>query len=177
MKQNKKQKTIFYISLIIAFGGVSIIVALATQVGGEYVTELVRGEQEDHYQKLQEQVLVLSATYDDLQVYLDALQERRLTPAEKKEATVLLNHLEEIGLNISRRTLFYYEDNTAHFFFAPRAEILRYFDEARNTPLYIDRCVRFAEAGLTIPNPSQTQKQSLRENCDALAQEVERLQN
>lgn len=174
-QNNKKRKIIYIICIIIAFGVTAVIVALASRSGGDYVADLVHMEQDEHYTKLRDHTQELSRAFEQLEVYSGIIDERRLTVEEKEDIGRILRDMEEAGLNISRRNMFYVEDTTVHMFFAPEQKIIDYFDEARNTQLYIERCVRFAEAGLSIPYPTKTQKDSVREQCGLLADEIERL--
>ena len=176
-KQNNKKKNIIYsICIIIAFSVTAVIVALASQSGGDYIVELVRAEQKDHYEKLDNHTRELAQVFVELEEYAEIADKKRLSDDEKEEVEKILRHMEEIGLNIARRNIFYAEDTTAHFFFAPNQYIVDYFEEAKNTQLYVDRCVRFVETGLTIPYPTQKQKDSVREHCGLLADEIERLE-
>lgn len=152
------------------------IVALSVQAGFDYVTELIILEQNDHYNKMQKNIIRLDGAVGALQGDVDNLQKKQLTQEEKKLMTKELRDLEEIGLNISRETGFYQEDTTVHFFFEPEEEIIEYFNRTRNTPLFIDRFVRAIEQGLFEDYMTQKQKRMIMENYKLLRTEIKNVQ-
>ncbi|PID51798.1 MAG: hypothetical protein CR972_05300 [Candidatus Moraniibacteriota bacterium] len=172
-----KKHLISFVCIVVAYCVTAAIVVRASQVGGAYIVELVRAEQEEHYHKMRADIAALSAVQGDVLAYVDIMQVRQLTGDEQKTVAEILRQIEENGLSIARHTLFYFEDTTVHMFFPPRAEIERIFDEAHNTQLYVNRCVRFVEMNVYNANASRAQKEMMRKNCALLSDEIARLQS
>ncbi len=170
------KKKIILISAIIFLSVFTIgAVALACRAGMDYVTILVIAEQKDHYDKMYEPVHLLDQEVQNMQDELAILQKSKLTDDQKKDLAERLRYLEELGLQIDRRLIYYNEDNTAHMFFPPAGEIVSYFNEAHNTPIYVNRCVRAVEQGLFAQYVTSSQKKIIGEDCQFLVGEMERL--
>jgi hypothetical protein len=152
---------------------VSYIVALACQNGFDYARELIVFEQEDHYIKMKKHIERLDYAINDFEKIVDNIENNKLTQDDRKSIQKQLRELEEIKLNISRETLFYQEDNTVHWFFTPRNEIVDYFGRTRNTPLYIDRFVRSIELGLFEKQLTKNQKEIIKKNYELLCKELD----
>jgi len=164
------------IATVVSFGITAYIVALGVQSGFDYVTELIILEQNDHYNKMQKNIIRLDRVVSALQSNVDNLQKRQLNQDEKKLMKKLLRDLEEIGLNISRETGFYQGDTTVHFFFPPEDKIVEYFNSTRNTPLFIDRFVRTMEQGLFEDYMTRKQGEMIMEDYEFLRAEVKNMQ-
>ncbi len=150
----------------------SYIVALSIQSGIDYIVELIILEQNDHYNKMRRNIADLDYALNVFQKNIYNLQKKQLAEDEKKIIRKQLRDLEEIGLNISRETSFYQEDNTVHFFFEPKEYIFKYFNNTRNTPLFINRFVRVMEQGLFVKNITKEQKNMIMENYNLLLKEI-----
>jgi hypothetical protein len=174
-KISQKKKYIMICVVVVMLVITSIVVGYAAQAFQLYIKTVIQLEHQEHYEKLRDHTWELARAFEALSVYDDLIEKRLLKDEEKEDVKSILRNMEEAGLNISRRNLFYAEDTTAHMFLVPTKNIVDFFDEARNTELYIERCVRFVETGLTLPYPSQKQKESVREQCGLLAEEIERL--
>ena len=170
------KKKIILISVIILVSIATVIaVALASRVGMDYVTILVIAEQRDHYDRMYEPVHKLDQEVQKMQEELTIMQKRKLTDDQKKDLAERLRYLEELGLQIDRRLIYYNEDNTAHMFFPPAGEIVAYFNEAHNTPIYVNRCVRAIEQGIFAQYVTPSQKKIIDEDNQLLIEEMDRL--
>ncbi|XLQ19822.1 MAG: hypothetical protein ACKUBY_04500 [Candidatus Moraniibacteriota bacterium] len=170
------KKKIFIISFIcVCFVTTSIVVALVCQNGLEYVSMIVVSEQEDHYNKMNKNIIDLQIIQKDFEEYIDILNEKQFSKQEKEDIGVALRDLEEIALNISKQTGFYQEDTTVHMFFSPDYKIIKYFDDTRNTPLFINRFVRSFENGLFENYISKNQKEDITNTFKLLEEEIESL--
>lgn len=162
-------------AILIAFVTMIHIVFLASESGGIYIVTLVRDEQNDHYQQMQKNVLDLTHVHKKMESSVDLITTRRLTVDEKDQIREDLRYIEEIGLNMSRESLFYSEDTTVHLFFTPEAPIVKYFDQTRNTPLYIERFVRAMDHGLFVSYLTREQKDMIIQNYMLLTEELARI--
>lgn len=168
-------KKILLCGAIIVAGATSLyVVFVASEVGGAYVVELIRDEQHDHYRKMNHNVVALAHAHARMQTSVDKMIRTRLTQDDKELIREDLRQMEEIGLNMSRETFFYNEDTTVHLFFAPEAYVVTYFDQTRNTPLYIERFVRVMEQGLFAQYLTREQKETIAQNYALLSEELER---
>lgn len=168
----KAKKIILIISVIIALLSTAVIVALTSQKGIDYVTDLIVMEQADHYGKMQSEIKRLQHAVKDIDEYLQIMQKRVLSSDEKEIVAKQLRHMEEISLNISRQTGFYQEDTTVHFFFTPNDNIVSYFNQTRNTPLFVERFVRAIEQGLFDGYITKNKKNTILKNYELLQSEL-----
>ncbi|MEA3322659.1 MAG: hypothetical protein U9Q12_00380 [Patescibacteria group bacterium] len=169
------KKIILIVVTIIAFCTTAVIVALTCQKGVDYVTELIVMEQVNHHGKMQSEIKRLQSAVDNIDEYVQIMQKRILSADEKEIVTKKLRHIEEVSLNISRQTGFYQEDTTVHFFFVPNDEIVSYFNQTRNTPLFVERFVRATEQGLFDGYLTKNKKNMVMENYELLQSELEDL--
>jgi hypothetical protein len=161
-------------AVVCAIVATSYVVALAAQAGIDHVTILIRLEQKDHYERMHDRIVLLRRAVADMDTVVEDAQAGRLTAEERAEISEKLRHIEEISLQVTQRTIYYNEDNTAHMFFAPSDTIDAYFDEVYNTPLYVGRFVRSMEDIVTVQYPTAAQKELVAQNYDLLVQELKK---
>lgn len=171
----KMKKIVLIAITVVAFCTTAAIVALTCQKGIDYVRELIVMEQADHYEKMQFEIKRLHRAVTDIDEYVQIIQKRILSADEKEVVAKQLRNMEEISLNISRQTGFYQEDTTVHFFFTPNDKIVSYFNQTRNTPLFVERFVRATEQGLFDGYLTKNKKDMILENYELLQLELEDL--
>ncbi len=160
-----------------ALGVAGLTVWMAAQSGFAYVHELVRAEQDDHDRILRARVMELARAMANCEKVIAEIDEKQtLSSSDRKKILMSFRDLEECGLGMSRRMIFYAEDTTAHMFFAPTQRTTDFFTQARNTQLYVNRCVRSVETICATDRPTQAQKDVMHLQCDALREEITRLQ-
>ena len=169
------KRKILIIAIGIALGTTSFLVAATWQHACDYVTLLIVEEQRDHYVRMHEHVVRLQHKVRYMEGDVMLIQNEKLTSEQKQQIQEDLRDIEEIGAQISRRMIYYDEDNTVHMFFAPEERVVSLFKETYNTPLYINRFVRVAEQGLFATSLTKDQKSVIGELFRELQQETERL--
>lgn len=170
-----KKKILLITIIIILFGVAGFLVARVVQSGTDLVFDMVQSEQKDHEIKMRTHIDELRVKVKDFKVYVEKIETRQWNAQDREDIALLSRSIEESSLNISRRSMFYYEDTTAHLFFGPHHEIAALFDEVRNTPLYIDRFIRAAERGAEQRYINTAQKESIIKNYILLEEEIERI--
>jgi hypothetical protein len=133
-------------------------------------------EQQDHYYKMNKEIRRMQGAMIDIDEYVEIMQKRIPTEKEREEILKQLRNMEEISLNISRQTGFYQEDTTVHLFFEPSDDIVSYFNQTRNTPLFVERFVRSMEQGVFANSYlSKVKRKMILENYELLQKELEDL--
>lgn len=143
----------------------------------EYGIFLIQEEQLDHYVKMHEKInRVDMLMQKEIPASLVVIQtSKKISNSEKSTVMEQLRTLEEIASEIERETMYYDEDNTVHMFFPPEGRTVTYFQEARNTPLYISRYVRSMEQAIFATTLTKDQKNIVQENMILLQEELRRL--
>jgi hypothetical protein len=174
--KTKPKKIILIIAIIVALCSTVLIVAFALNTGIAYVTDLIIMEQQDHYYKMNKEIKRMQGAMIDIDEYVEIMQKRIPTEKEREEILKQLRNMEEISLNISRQTGFYQEDTTVHLFFEPSDDIVSYFNQTRNTPLFVERFVRSMEQGVFANSYlSKVKREMILENYELLQKELEDL--
>ena len=146
-------------------------------VSVEYGIFLIQEEQLDHYTKMHEKIRRVDMLMQkEIPASLVVMQtSKKISNSEKSVIMEQLRTLEEVAAEIERETMYYDEDNTVHMFFPPEGRTITYFQEARNTPLYISRCVRSMEQVIFATTVTKDQKNMVQENMVLLQEELRRL--
>jgi hypothetical protein len=172
-----KKKILLIAGTVFAMACSMYMVFVMCNAGLEYGVFLIHQEQEDHYNIMHAKMMRLHMTVDDVQTLHILLMnaKTKMTDHDKEEFMRQLRTLDEIAAQIDRETIYYDEDNTVHMFFPPQGRTVAYFDEARNTPLYIRQYIRSVEQAVFAPNITKGQKSMIQENMDLLQEEMNRL--
>ncbi len=171
------KKFILIVAICVASGTTIYVAQEASRVAIAYATDLIIAEQYDHYDDMQQHISAVRDVFTDMQEIVTDVQDTRIVTQEQREMIAKkLRHLEELRLQVDREKMYYDEDNSVHMFFPPDGLIVEYFNEAHNTPLYIDRFVRSMEHVTLVTYPTSIQRESLQEQTDLLAAELEKLQ-
>lgn len=171
------KRKIFIVTIAIALGTTSFLVAAVVQRAYEYAILLIVQEQRDHYMQMSSRTIALERAVNNITENATLLQKQKMTPEQKKDMTQQLYALEELGTQVTRRMVYYDEDNTVHMFFAPEDFVVALFAETYNTPLKVEQFVRTAEQGLFATSLTKDQKAAIGESFRALQEEVARLHN
>lgn len=172
------KKKILLISItVFALACSMYVVFLMCAASVEYGIVLIQEEQLDHYTKMHEKIRrVDMIIQQEMPASLAVIQtSKKISNSEKSAMMEQLRTLEEIAAEIERETMYYDEDNTVHMFFPPEGRTVTYFREARNTPLYISRCVRSIEQAIFATTLTKEQKNIVQENMMLLQEELRRL--
>ena len=161
--------------VLIFFGTSATGVAFMCQSAFEYATILIVNEQNDHYDKMQKNIVDLKIMQKEFQQYIDILNKRQFTVEEREGINVVLRDFEEIALNISKEVGFFQEDTTVHIFLPPSKKITKCFDNTRNTHLYIERFIRSFENGLSSRFIDRSKKENIIQNFTLLQDELDTL--
>ena len=112
------------IAVGVALGTVSFLVAAAYQQTVNYITDLIVMEQRDHYVQMRTHVDRLRTVMVRVESDVELLSDKKpLTGEDREQIARDLRTLEEIGVQIERRKIYFDEDNTVHMFFAPEPSI------------------------------------------------------
>ncbi|MFA5986116.1 MAG: hypothetical protein WC819_02080 [Parcubacteria group bacterium] len=171
-------KKILLITGILFAGACTIyIVFLMCNAGLAYGELLIREEQQDHYNIMHAKMTRLYTMVNEMQTSQALLMnvKTKMTDSDKEEFMRQLRTLDEIAAQIDRETIYYDEDNSVHMFFPPQGRTVAYFDEARNTPLYIRQYIRSMEQAVFAPTITKEQKTMIQKNMDLLQEEIDRL--